>query len=36
MRMRDRVTVVSFALAILAALVGIAFGVGYIVGKLLL
>lgn len=35
-RMRDRITVVSFALAIVAALVGIAFAAGYIVGQLLL
>jgi hypothetical protein len=34
--MSDRLVVVSFALAILAALVGIAFAAGYIVGKLLL
>jgi hypothetical protein len=35
-RMRERVTVVSFALAVLAAIVGTAFALGYILGRLLL
>jgi hypothetical protein len=33
---RERVTVLSFALAVLVLIVGSAFAVGYIVGKLLL
>jgi hypothetical protein len=33
---RDRVTVLAFALAVLVFIVGSAFAVGYIVGKLLL
>ena len=33
---RERVTVLTFALAVLALIVGSAFAVGYIVGKLLL
>lgn len=35
-RMRERVTVVGFALLVLAAIVGAAFALGYLVGKLLL
>jgi hypothetical protein len=34
--MRDRFTVLVFALAVVIAIVGIAFVVGYILGKLLL
>ena len=33
---RERVTVLAFAFAVLALIVGSAFAVGYIVGKLLL
>jgi hypothetical protein len=33
---RDRVTVLAFALVVLVAIVGTAFAVGYILGKLLL
>jgi hypothetical protein len=33
---RERVTVLAFALLVLAAIVGSAFAVGYILGKLLL
>jgi hypothetical protein len=33
---RERVTVLTFAAAVLALIVGSAFAVGYIVGKLLL
>jgi F0F1-type ATP synthase membrane subunit c/vacuolar-type H+-ATPase subunit K len=32
----ERLLVISFALLVLAAIVGAAFGLGYIVGKLLL
>jgi len=35
-RIRERLTVVAFALAVLAALAGIAFAVGYILGKVLI
>jgi hypothetical protein len=35
-RMKERVTVLSFALAILAAILGTAFALGYILGRLLL
>jgi len=35
-RMRERFTVVAFALALLLVIVGGAFALGYIVGKLLL
>jgi len=35
-RMRERITVVLFALLVLAALVGTAFAAGYILGRLLL
>jgi hypothetical protein len=35
-RLRDRVTVFAFALALLIAIVGGAFVAGYIVGKLIL
>jgi len=34
--MRERITVVMFALFVLAALVGTAFAAGYILGRLLL
>jgi len=34
--MRERITVVAFALLVLAAIVGISFAAGYILGKLLL
>jgi hypothetical protein len=34
--MRDRLTAVTFALVVLAGVVGIAFAAGYILGKLLL
>jgi hypothetical protein len=34
--MRERITVVTFALLVLAAIVGISFAAGYILGKLLL
>lgn len=34
--MKERVTVIAFALLVLAAIVGIAFGAGYILGRLLL
>ena len=35
-RMRERIAVVTFALVVVAVLVGIAFAAGYILGKLLL
>ena len=35
-RMRDRLTVLGFAAFVLLALVGTAFALGYILGKLLL
>jgi hypothetical protein len=35
-RTRERIAVLSFALVVLAAIVGIAFAAGYILGKLLL
>ena len=35
-RMRERITVLTFALVVLAGIVGIAFAAGYILGKLLL
>ncbi len=35
-RARERTTVIVFATTVLALIVGLAFGVGYIVGKLLL
>ena len=35
-RMRDRMTVLAFALFVLLAIVGAAFAAGYILGKLLL
>lgn len=35
-RMRERVTVSLFALAVLALIVGLSFAVGYILGKILL
>jgi hypothetical protein len=34
--MRERVTVLAFATAVLAFIVGSAFAIGYLVGKLLL
>jgi hypothetical protein len=34
--MRERLTALTFALFVLAAVVGIAFAAGYILGKLLL
>ena len=35
-RMRERITVLTFALVVLVGIVGIAFAAGYILGKLLL
>jgi hypothetical protein len=35
-RMRERLSVVTFALLLVVAIVGIAFAAGYILGKLLL
>jgi hypothetical protein len=35
-RMRERIAVLTFALVVLIAIVGIAFATGYILGKLLL
>ena len=35
-RMKERVTVLTFALALLAAILGTAFALGYILGRLLL
>lgn len=35
-RMKERLTVVAFALAAVGAIVGIAFAVGYILGKILI
>jgi hypothetical protein len=35
-RTRERITVLAFAIFVLAAVVGIAFASGYILGKLLL
>ncbi len=35
-RTRERITVLAFALFVLAGLVGVAFAAGYILGKLLL
>lgn len=35
-RLRERAAIVSFALALLAALVGVSFALGYLVGKVLL
>jgi hypothetical protein len=35
-RMKERLTVLSFALALLAAILGTAFALGYILGRLLL
>jgi hypothetical protein len=35
-KMRERVTVLAFALAVLSFIVGSAFAIGYLVGKLLL
>jgi hypothetical protein len=36
MRARDRLGVVAFALVIIAAIVGISFALGYILGKILI
>ena len=36
MRARDRLGVVAFALVVVAAIVGIAFALGYILGKVLI
>lgn len=35
-RTRERLTIVAFALAVVAAIAGIAFAVGYILGKALI
>jgi hypothetical protein len=35
-KMRERVTVLAFALGVLSFIVGSAFAIGYLVGKLLL
>ena len=35
-RMRDRLSVLTFALVVLVEIVGLAFAAGYILGKLLL
>jgi hypothetical protein len=35
-RLRERLAVLAFALLLVAAIVGLAFGLGYLVGKLLL
>lgn len=35
-RMRERITVVAFALLVLATIIGVSFAAGYILGKLLL
>ncbi len=35
-KMRERLTVLAFALAVVALIVGSAFAIGYLVGKLLL
>ncbi len=35
-RMRDRISVLTFALVVLVTIVGVAFAAGYILGKLLL
>ena len=35
-RIRERVSVLLFAALLVAAIVGLAFGLGYLVGKLLL
>ena len=35
-RARERIAVLTFALAVVVAIVGIAFAAGYILGKLLL
>jgi hypothetical protein len=35
-KMRERVTVLAFALAVLSFIVGFAFAIGYLVGKILL
>jgi hypothetical protein len=35
-KMRERVTVLAFALAVLSFIVGSTFAIGYLVGKLLL
>ena len=35
-KMRERVTVLAFALAVLGIIIGSAFGIGYLVGRLIL
>ena len=35
-KMRERVTVLAFALALLGFIIGSAFGIGYLVGRLIL
>ena len=35
-KMRERVTVLAFAFAVVGFIVGSAFGIGYLVGRLLL
>ena len=35
-RMRERISVLSFALAVLAVILGTAFALGYILGRLIL
>jgi hypothetical protein len=35
-KMRERITVLAFAVAILGFIIGSAFGIGYLVGRLLL
>jgi hypothetical protein len=35
-KMRERVTVLAFALALLGIIIGSAFAIGYLVGRLLL
>ena len=35
-KMRERVTVLAFALTVLGFIIGSAFGIGYLVGRLLL
>jgi disulfide bond formation protein DsbB len=36
MRKRDRLAVLLFAIAVVAAIVGVAFALGYILGKVLI
>jgi len=35
-KMRERITVLAFALGVLCFIIGSAFGIGYLVGRLLL